>query len=104
MEQMDAMGAGEVHIIRQVCEGLVMIMASCYSCRKKFRPSELRVSYSKNYCEECGLGLFGGDYFGFAEKPDPTVKRTIAVYLKVIFSWGTALWLLILLFWLVKGA
>jgi ribosomal protein L37AE/L43A len=74
-------------------------MASCYSCRKKFKLSELRVSYSKNYCEECGFGLFGGGYYSFSEKPVLTVQRTIAVYLKVILFWGTGLWLLVLLFW-----
>jgi len=73
-------------------------MFSCYSCRKQFEPLALRVSYSKNYCEECGVGLFGGDYFGFSEKPDLTVQKTIAVYLKVVFFWITGLWLLVLLF------
>jgi hypothetical protein len=74
-------------------------MASCYSCRKKFEPSKLRVSYSKNYCEGCGVGLFGGDYYRFSKKPDLTVQRTIAVYLKVILLWGTGLSLLVLLFY-----
>lgn len=78
-------------------------MPSCYSCRKNFEPSALKVSYSKNYCEGCGVGLFGGDYYGFSEKPDPTVQKTIAVYLKVIFFLITGLWLLVFLFWLAKG-
>ena len=51
-----------------------MIKPSCYSCRKRFEPSELRVSYSKNHCERFGVGLFGEDYFGFTAKPTPTIR------------------------------
>jgi hypothetical protein len=73
-------------------------MPSCYSCRKAFEPSALRISYSKNYCEDCGVGLFGADYFGFSEKPDPTVQKKIAVYFKVVFVWITGFCLLVFLF------
>lgn len=73
-------------------------MPSCYSCRKVFEPSALRISYSKNYCEDCGVGLFGADYFGFSEKPNPTAQKKIAVYLNVIFVWSTGFCLLIFLF------
>jgi len=76
----------------------VITMPSCYSCRKVFEPSELRISYSKNYCEGCGVGLFGADYFGFSKKPDPTAQKKIAVYLKVIFVWSTGFCLLFFLF------
>lgn len=44
------------------------------------------------------MGLFGADYFGFSEKPDPTVRKKIAVYLKVIFIWVTGFCLLVFLF------
>jgi hypothetical protein len=54
-----------------------MIKPDCYSCRKKFEPSALRVSYSKSYCESCGVGLFGEDYFRFPEKPDPTFRKSL---------------------------
>jgi hypothetical protein len=73
-------------------------MPRCYSCRKVFEPSALRISYSKNYCENCGVGLFGKDYFGFSKKPDPTVQKKIAVYLKVIFAGVIGLSLLALIF------
>ena len=78
-------------------------MPSCYSCRKKFDPSALRISYSQNYCEGCGVGLFGEDYFGFSEKPDLTVQKAMAVYSKVIFVGIAGSGLLVLLFWFVKG-
>jgi hypothetical protein len=42
--------------------------------------------------------LFGADYFGFSEKPNPTAQKKIAVYLKVIFVWSTGLCLLAFLF------
>lgn len=74
------------------------VMPSCYSCRKVFAPSALRVSYSQNYCEGCGTGLFGADYFGFTEKPDPPLLKTIAVYSKVIFVGITGVCLLVFLF------
>jgi hypothetical protein len=61
-----------------------VIKPSCYSCRKKFEPSELRVSYSKNYCEGCGVGLFGEDYFSFTAKPSPTTRKNLAVHLAVL--------------------
>jgi hypothetical protein len=61
-----------------------MIKPSCYSCRKQFEPSALRVSYSKNYCEACGVGLFGEDYFSFTEKPAPTVRKNLAVHSAVL--------------------
>jgi hypothetical protein len=73
-------------------------MPSCYSCRKVFKPSALRISYSKNYCESCGVGLFGAGYFGFSKKPDPTVQKKIAVYLKVIFASIAGFSLLVFLF------
>ena len=76
----------------------MITMPSCYSCRKVFEPSALRISYSKNYCEDCGVGLFGADYFGFSEKPNPTAQKKIAVYLKVIFVWITGFCLLVFLF------
>lgn len=75
-------------------------MPSCYSCRKRFEPSALRVWYSKNYCERCGKGLFGEDYYRFSEKPDLTVQKTITVYLKVIVYSVTGVGLLVLLYWL----
>ena len=62
-----------------------MIKPSCYSCRKKFEPSELRLSYSKNYCEGCGVGLFGEDYFRFARKPSPTTRKNLAVHVAMFF-------------------
>lgn len=62
-----------------------VIKPSCYSCRKKFEPSELKVSYSKNYCEDCGVGLFGEDYFGFTQKPAPTIQKNLATHLAVLF-------------------
>ena len=73
-----------------------MIKSSCYSCRKKFDPSELRLSYSKNYCEGCGVGLFGDDYFRFARKPAPTARKNLAVHVAVLLSVvaGLSLWLL----------
>lgn len=73
-----------------------MIKPSCYSCRKKFEPSELRLSYSKNYCEGCGVGLFGKDYFRFARKPAPTTRKNLAVHVAVLLSVvaGLSLWLL----------
>ena len=69
---------------------------SCYSCRKKFEPSELRVSYSKNYCERCGVGLFGADYFSFNAKPAPTIRKNLAVHFAVLLFGvaGLLLWLL----------
>lgn len=72
-----------------------MIQPSCYSCRKRFEPSALRVSYSKNYCEGCGVGLFGEDYFRFAIKPAPTIQKNLAVHLAVLLLGGAclALWL-----------
>jgi len=73
-------------------------MPNCYSCRKAFEPSALRISYSKNYCESCGVGLFGADYFGFSKKPDPTVQKKILVYLKVIFTSVAGFSLLVFLF------
>ncbi|PFG08274.1 MULTISPECIES: DUF4174 domain-containing protein [unclassified Marinobacter] len=73
-------------------------MPSCYSCRKVFKPSALRISYSKNYCESCGVGLFGANYFGFSKKPDPTVQKKILVYLKVIVASIAGFSLLVFLF------
>lgn len=73
-----------------------MIKPSCYSCRKKFEPSELRVSYSKNYCENCGgVGLFGEDYARFARKPAPSTQKNLAVHVAVLLSCiaGLLLWL-----------
>lgn len=72
-----------------------MIKPSCYSCRKRFEPSALRVSYSKNYCESCGVGLFGGDYFSFSKKPAPTTQKNLAVHFIVLFLAvaGLSLWL-----------
>lgn len=61
-----------------------MFKPSCYSCRKKFEPSALRVSYSKNYCEGCGVGLFGEDYFNFAPKPAPTTRKNLVVHGAVV--------------------
>ncbi|MET4025991.1 hypothetical protein ABIE59_001516 [Marinobacter sp. MBR-99] len=61
-----------------------MIKPSCYSCRKKFEPSALRVSYSKYYCESCGVGLFGEDYFSFPPKPAPTTRRNLVVHGAVV--------------------
>ena len=75
-----------------------MIKPSCYSCRKRFEPSELRVSYSKNYCERCGVGLFGDDYFGFTAKPAPTVRKNLAVHFSVLLLGGASL-----LLWLLTG-
>ncbi|AXS82896.1 hypothetical protein D0851_07525 [Marinobacter sp. Arc7-DN-1] len=74
-----------------------MIKPSCYSCRKKFEPSALRVSYSKNYCEGCGVGLFGGDYFGFPKKPAPTTQKNLAVHFAVLLLGVAGFWLW---FWL----
>jgi len=73
-----------------------VIKPSCYSCRKRFEPSELRVSYSKNYCERCGVGLFGEDYFSFTAKPAPTVQKNLAVHFAVVLFGvaGLLLWLL----------
>lgn len=72
-----------------------MFKPSCYSCRKKFEPSALRVSYSKNYCEGCGVGLFGEDYFSFPPKPAPTTRRNLAVHVSVLILGVAffALWL-----------
>jgi hypothetical protein len=67
-----------------------MFKPSCYSCRKKFEPSALRVSYSKNYCESCGVGLFGEDYFSFPPKPAPTTRRNLVVHGAVLI-FGAAL-------------
>ena len=66
-----------------------------YSSRKKFEPSALRVSYSKNYCEGCGVGLFGEDYFSFAPKPAPTTRKNLAVHCAVLIIGAAffALWL-----------
>ncbi len=75
-----------------------MIKPSCYSCRKKFEPSALRVSYSKNYCEGCGVGLFGEDYFLFARKPAPTIQKNLAIHFAVLL-FGVAC----LLLWLSTG-
>ncbi len=75
-----------------------MIKPGCYSCRKKFEPSELRVSYSTNYCEGCGVGLFGEDYFSFARKPEPTTRTNLAAHFAVVL-FGGACWLL----WLSTG-
>jgi len=71
-----------------------MFKPACYSCRKKFEPAELRVSYSKNYCEGCGVGLFGEDYFRFARKPGPTTRTNLAVHFAVLFFGvaGLLLW------------
>lgn len=73
-----------------------MIKPSCYSCRKQFEPSELRVSYSKNYCEGCGVGLFGEDYFSFTAKPGPTIRKNLAVHFIVLLFGiaGLLLWFL----------
>ncbi|MBS8240877.1 hypothetical protein DYI22_10220 [Marinobacter lipolyticus] len=75
-----------------------MIRPSCYSCRKKFEPSALRVSYSKNYCEGCGVGLFGEDYFGFTRKPTPTIRKHLAIHFAVLLFTGAGL-----LLWLALG-
>ncbi|PHQ27150.1 hypothetical protein CLH62_06125 [Marinobacter guineae] len=75
-----------------------MIKPSCYSCRKKFEPSALRVSYSKNYCEGCGVGLFGEDYFGFTRKPAPTTQKNLAVHFAVLLFGVVCL-----LLWLLAG-
>jgi hypothetical protein len=72
-----------------------MFKPSCYSCRKKFEPAELRLSYSRNYCEDCGVGLFGEDYFGFPRKPTPTTPKYLAVHVGVLL-FGVACFL----FWL----
>ena len=73
-----------------------VIKPSCYSCRKRFEPSALRVSYSKNYCERCGVGLFGEDYFSFDAKPAPTIRKNLAVHFAVLLfgAAGLFLWLL----------
>lgn len=73
-----------------------MIKPSCYSCRKKFEPSALRVSYSKNYCEGCGVGLFGEDYVSFARKPTPTTRKNLAIHCAVLLCGvaGLVLWFL----------
>jgi hypothetical protein len=76
-----------------------MIKPGCYSCRKKFEPSALRVSYSKNYCEICGVGLFGEDYFSFAGKPAPTTRNYLAVHFAVLLI-GVAC----LLLWFLTGS
>jgi len=72
-----------------------MFKPSCYSCRKKFEPSALRVSYSKNYCESCGVGLFGEDYFNFPLKPAPTTRKNLVVHVAVLMFGAVffALWL-----------
>jgi len=75
-----------------------MIKPSCYSCREKFEPSALRISYSKNYCEGCGVGLFGKDYFGFARKPAPTTRKNLAIHFAVFLFGGACL-----LLWLSIG-
>jgi len=75
-----------------------MIKPSCYSCRKKFEPSALRVHYSKNYCEDCGVGLFGEDYFSFARKPAPTTRKNLVVHFTVLLLVGACL-----LLWLSTG-
>lgn len=75
-----------------------MIKPSCYSCRKKFEPSELRVSYSKNYCEGCGVGLFGEGYFSFNAKPAPTTRKNLAVHFAVLLFGVTGL-----LLWFLTG-
>ena len=73
-----------------------LIKPSCYSCRKRFEPSELRVSYSKNYCGRCGVGLFGEDYFSFDAKPAPSIRKNLAVHFAVLLfgAAGLFLWLL----------
>lgn len=70
-----------------------MIKPSCYSCRKKFEPAALRVFYSKNYCEGCGVGLFGEDYFRFPPKPAPTTQKSLAVHFTVFLFVVAGLWL-----------
>ncbi len=76
-----------------------MIKPSCYSCRKRFEPSELRLSYSKNYCEGCGVGLFGEEYFSYPAKPSPTVQKNLAVHFAVLLFGGACL-----LLWLSTGS
>ena len=76
-----------------------MIKPSCYSCRKKFEPSALGISYSKNYCEGCGVGLFGEDYFSFARKPVPTIRKNLAIHFAVFLFGGACL-----LLWLSIGS
>lgn len=75
-----------------------MIKPDCYSCRKKFEPSALRVSYSKNYCEGCGVGLFGEDYFRFTRKPAPTTRKNLAIHAAALLFCGACL-----LLWLSAG-
>ena len=75
-----------------------MIKPSCYSCRKKFEPSALRVHYSKNYCEDCGVGLFGEDYFSFVRKPAPTTRKNLTVHFAVLLLVGASV-----LLWLSTG-
>ena len=75
-----------------------MIEPSCYSCRKRFEPSALRISYSKNYCEGCGVGLFGDDYFSFARKPAPTTRKNLTIHFAVFLFGGVCL-----LLWLSIG-
>ena len=70
---------------------LEVIKPSCYSCRKRFEPSELRVSYSKNYCERCGVGLFGEEYFSFNAKPAPTFRKNLAFHFAVLLC-GALVW------------
>ncbi len=76
-----------------------MIKPSCYCCRKRFEPAELRLSYSKNYCEQCGVGLFGEEYFNFPEKPSPTTRANLAMHLSVIVLGGAGFWLFAHFLW-----
>ena len=70
-----------------------MIKPSCYSCRKTFEPAKLRLHYSKNYCEPCGVGLFGDDYFDFPQKPSPGARKNLAVHLAVLALGAAVFWL-----------
>jgi len=71
----------------------MMIKPSCYSCRQRFEPAALRLHYSKNYCERCGVGLFGEAYHRFPQKPAPTVQRNLVVHLAVIVFGAVGFWL-----------
>lgn len=70
-----------------------MIKPSCYSCRKRFEPAALRLHYSKNYCERCGVGLFGDEFFNLPEKPAPTARVNLAAHLAVIVFGAAGFWL-----------
>ena len=76
-----------------------MIKPSCDSCRKRFEPAALRLHYSKNYCEPCGVGLFGEEFFQFPEKPSPTTGTNLAVHVAVLALGAAGFWVFAQIWW-----